>query len=371
MPKLFVASGIFHPEPGGPATYLKSILPALQAFGWDLRILTYGSDNSHVYSYPVTRIKRQRFLLRYARYALAARRHIHWADLVFAQTIDLPLRGQRRLPRVIKIVGDQAWERCVRKGWIPPEIGIDAFQHFPGDARVRWQRQARTRQIRAMDAVIVPSKYLKQLVNSWGIDPAKIHVIYNALSPPTLPSQRRADIRAELGWPDQPTLISVARLQSWKGIDHLIAAISAMPDIRLIVAGDGSDRCRLEELAQPLRDRVIFTGQLTANAVHRLMVAADGLALYSGYEGLSHTLLESLHLGTPVLASEAGGNSEIVSHGVNGVLVPHVDLAALRRGIQQLMERRDEYAANCHHGLARFSFRRMAGETDALLKSLL
>ena len=101
------------------------------------------------------------------------------------------------------------------------------------------------------------------------------------------------------------------------------------------------------------------------------MVAADGLALYSGYEGLSHTLLESLHLGTPVLASEVGGNSEIVLHGVNGLLVPHMDVPALRGAIQQLMERRDEFAANCRHGLERFSFSKMAEETDALLKSLL
>ena len=371
MPKLFVASGIFHPEPGGPATYLKTMLPALQESGWDARVLTYGSDHPHSYPYPVTRIKRQHFLLRYSRYAMAARRHIAWADLVYAQTIDLPLWGARSLPRVIKIVGDQAWERCVRKGWIPPQISIDEFQGFPGDARVRWQKRARTRQVRAMDAVIVPSQYLKQLVASWGIEPAKIHVIHNALLPPTAPSQSRSDIRADLGWPDAPTLISVARLQPWKGIDHLITAISGMPEMRLIVVGGGPDQSRLEALAQPLGDRVAFTGQLASHEAQRLMAAADGLALYSGYEGLSHTLLESLHLGTPVLASEVGGNSEIVSHGVNGVLVPHVDMAALRQGIQQLLERRDEYAANCRSGLERFSFRKMAGETDALLKSLL
>lgn len=371
MPRLFVASGIFHPEPGGPATYLKAILPALQDSGWDARVLTYGDNHSCSYPYPVTRIKRQSFPLRYFRYMIAARRHVAWADLVYAQTIDLPIWGARKLPRVIKIVGDQAWERCVRKGWIPPWTSIDEFQHYSGDARARWQRQARTRQIRAMDAVIVPSHYLKRLVVSWGIEPAMIRVIHNALSPPAPSSQTRADIRAELAWPDQPTLITVARLQPWKGIDHLIAAVSDLPDLRLIVVGDGPDRGRLQALAQPLGDRVSFTGLLAANDAHRMMKAADGLALYSGYEGLSHTLLESLHLGTPVLVSDKGGNSETVSDGVNGVLVPHVDMAALRQGIQQLMERRDEFAANSRHGLERFSFRRMVAETDALLRSLL
>lgn len=371
MPKLLLASGIFHPEPGGPATYLKALLPALQESGWAPRVLTYGDDHPHVYPYPVTRIKRQRFPLRYARYALAARRHLAWADLVFAQTIDLPLWGARSLPRVIKIVGDQAWERCVRKRWIPPHISIDEFQGYAGDARVRWQQRARTRQIRAMDAVVVPSRYLRQLVISWGIEPAKVHVINNALSPPTAPSQSRAESRAELGWAERPTLITVARLQPWKGIDHLIAALSDLPDISLVVVGDGPDRGRLEEMARPLGDRVTFTGLLAAGEAHRLMAAADGLALYSGYEGLSHTLLESLHLGTPVLASDKGGNSEIVSHGVNGLLVPHVDVPALRRGIQQLLQRRDAYAANSRYGLERFGFRKMAAETDALLKSLL
>ena len=371
MPKLFLASGIFHPEPGGPATYLQTLLPALQESGWAPRVLTYGDDHTHAYPYPVTRIKRHRFPLRYARYALAARRHLVWADLVYAQTIDLPLLGARRLPRVIKIVGDQAWERCVRKRWIPPYISIDEFQAFAGDARVRWQRRARTRQIRAMDAVIVPSRYLRRLVVSWGIEPAIVHVIHNALSAPAAPRQSRADIRAGLGWTGRPTLITVARLQPWKGIDHLIAALNDLPDLQLVVVGDGPDRDRLEALARPLGERVTFTGQLAAGETHRLMAAADGLALYSGYEGLSHTLLESLQLGTPVLASDKGGNSEIVCHGVNGLLVPHVDVSALRWGIQQLLERRHEYAANSRCGLERFSLRKMVGETDALLKSLL
>ena len=371
MPKLFLASGIFHPEPGGPATYLKTILPALQAAGWDLRVLTYGSNHSLAYPYPVTRIKRHRFPIRYSRYALAAQRHLAWADLVYAQTIDLPLWGARGLPRVVKVVGDQAWERCVRKGWIPAEIGVDEFQHYAGDARVTWQKRARARQIRAMDAVIVPSNYLKRMVLAWGVEPAKIHLIHNALSPPTKPNQSKAEIRADLGWPDRPTLITVARLQPWKGIDHLLAAISGMPDLRLVVVGDGPDRSRLEQLALPLHDRVLFTGQLAADEVHRLMVAADGLALYSGYEGLSHTVLESLHLGTPVLVSDKGGNSELVRPGVNGALVPHVDMAALRRGLQELLQRRDEFAENCRAGLERFSFPTMVEETDALLKSLL
>ncbi len=372
MPKLLVASGIFHPEPGGPATYLRAILPALQGLGWQLRVLTYGEPQPRTYPYPVRRIARQSYPLRRLKYGLAARRELAWADLVYAQTIDLPLWRGRHLPRVIKIVGDQAWERCVRKRWIPPDMTVDEFQRHPGDLRVRWQKRSRSRQIASMDAVIVPSQYLKRMVTAWGIDDSKVHVIYNALPLPPPPVLSREAMRAELGWsPHQPTLVAVARLQPWKGIDHLIEAIAAMPDLRLAIVGDGPDRGRLSALAQPLGARVHFTGQLQPEDAQRCIIAADGLALYSGYEGLSHTLLESLHLGTPVLASDIGGNAEVLRHGVNGILAPHVDIEALRSGIKQLMERRDELAANCKVGLERFNFESMTGATDALLRSLL
>ena len=341
--------------------------------GWEVRVLTFGQKFASL-NIPLSRhtnkAPKSAAAIRALRFGRAASPGLGGSGVRPDDRL-AALGRARRLPRAIKIVGDQAWERCVRKGWIAPAISIDDFQRFPGDARVRWQKRARTRQIRAMDAVIVPSAYLKGLVTSWGIEPAKIHVIHNALSPPATTSQSKAALRLELGWPDPPTLITVARLQPWKGIDHLIAAVRELPDLRLIVVGDGPDRKRLEELAAPLGERAVFTGQLAAREAHRLMAAADGLALYSGYEGLSHTLLESLHLGTPVLASDKGGNGEIVRHGVNGLLVPHVDVRALRRGIQQLLDGSDVYAANSRKGLERFSLQTMAKDTDARLRSLL
>lgn len=371
MPKLFLASGIFHPEPGGPATYLRTVLPALQATGWQPRVLTFGAPAELEYPYPVKRIARAPYPIRQARYAAAARKLLAWADLVYAHTIDLPLWGGRDKPRAIKVVGDQAWERCIRRRWIPADLGIEAFQAYRGDWRARWQKASRSRQLAAMDAVIVPSRYLQRMAVAWGVDPAKTHVIYNALPLIQPLSETRAELRAQLNWADRPTLLAVARLHPWKGIDHLILALHQLRDLRLVVVGDGPDRPRLAELAAPLGDRALFTGALAQKRVHRLMRAADALALYSGYEGLSHTLLESLQLGTPALASDIGGNAEIVQHGVNGLLVPYNDPAALRQGIAQLLDRRQEFAANSHVGLDRFHLDTMAARTDALLRSLL
>jgi glycosyltransferase involved in cell wall biosynthesis len=369
---IFVATGIFHPESGGPATYLHDILPHFQQqYHWDVRLLTYGDSTSIGYPYPVTRIPRQMYPVRLATYGMASRNHLAWADLVYTHTIDLPLWGHRNAPRIIKIVGDQAWERCVRKAWVPADMNIDDFQSYEGNWQVRWQKQSRAKQVQAMDGVIVPSEYLKRMVMGWGVDADKIHVVYNAL--PTRPELgiSQADARRELAWDDRPTLLTVARLHPWKGVDHLIAALHELPDVRLVVAGDGPDLVRLQSLAGAISERVTFLGQVPHEQIFKLMRAADGLALYSGYEGLSHTLLESLQVGTPVLASDKGGNPEVVQHGVNGVLVPYVDIQALRDGIQTLLDQRTTLAHRAHVGMERFEFSRMVAHTNETLRLFL
>ena len=70
-------------------------------------------------------------------------------------------------------------------------------------------------------------------------------------------------------------------------------------------------------------------------------------------------------------ASDKGGNPEVVQHGVNGVLVPYVDVSALRDGIQQLLDNRTDYAQNSQAGLDRFSFQTMVDQTDQTLRQFL
>src|SRR6188508_293816 len=127
--KLFIASGIFHPEAGGPATYLYELLPELGRTGWEVRALTFGAGAVDSYPYPLMRIPRRSLPIRMTQYAQAARPLLAWADLVYVHTLGLPLVGKRHVPRVLKIVGDQAWERAIRRGWIPATEDVDVFQH--------------------------------------------------------------------------------------------------------------------------------------------------------------------------------------------------------------------------------------------------
>lgn len=374
--RLFIATGIFHPESGGPATYLHEILPALQTRAWQVRLLTYGDAQSNAgdYPYAVQRVPRRLLPLRLLHYAALARAQLAWADVVYMHTLDLPLWGPSRAPRLVKIVGDAAWERCIRKGWVAPTTDIDAFQTTNDGGIVGQQQQSRSRQAQAMDGVIVPSDYLKRMVMGWGVPEAHIHTIYNAMPPlrPTMTVSSQAEARAQLGLPDAPIVFTAARLTAWKGIDHLINALKQVPDVRLIVAGDGEQRAYLASLAQAsaINGRVTFLGRVPRATVYQYMQAADYVALYSGYEGLPHTLLESLRVGTPVIASDKGGNPEVVQHGVNGLLVPYVDVDALAQTLQTAFsgDTRQHLATHTSTGLDRFDFATMVEQTHTVLK---
>ncbi|MBZ0298819.1 MAG: glycosyltransferase family 4 protein [Anaerolineae bacterium] len=374
-PRLLVASGIFHPEAGGPATYLHTLLPALQQRGWTVNAITYGDAPVTAYPYPLIRIPRRALPLRVADYARAVRPLLQQADLTYIHSLGLPLTGGRA-PRIVKIVGDQAWERAIRRSWVPSTEDIDVFQTRRCGLATEVQKEFRSREVRRMDRVIVPSEYLKRMVAGWGIAPERITVIYNALPPePLVQAAAQAEARTLLGLNDEPLLLTAARLTPWKGIDHLLTALARVPEVRLVVAGDGPMRAPLEQQAHDLKldSRVTFLGHIARERVSLYMKAADYFVLYSGYEGLPHTALESLRAGTPVIASDKCGNPEVVTHQANGLLVPYIDVEALAATITTAFRPglRAALAAQTALGLERFDFARMIDQTDALLKSCL
>ena len=379
MPRLFIASGIFHPDSGGPATYLHQLLPALQERGWDIHVLSYG-DAPSTYPYHLQRIPRRALPWRQLHYAAAARRKLRQTDLVFAQSLDLPLIGGRT-PCVLRLGGDSLWERARRRGWLPTSIDGAQFQSYKGGPVLRSLRAWRRRKLRGYAAVIVPSETLARIVMGWGAPRERLHVIENAAR--TLPaalslSQREA--RARLRLPPAPILLTVARLQPGKGIGPSIRALSQLPNLHLLVAGEGPTQPHLEAQAARagLGERIRFLGRLNAPILATYYRAADFVLLYSGYEGLSHVLLEALSYGTPVLASDIPGNRELVHDGVNGLLIPYEteETAASARIVTAVRAatvpgRRAQWASAGLLEPERYTFTRLVERTDSLLRAQL
>lgn len=143
------------------------------------------------------------------------------------------------------------------------------------------------------------------------------------------------------------TILFVGRLVERKGVTHLIEAVRRMPQgvpVRLAIIGDGPERARLEaQVARDgMADRVEVRGRVSeaalrdAYAESRVLVLPSVMDARSDTEGLGVVLLEAMASGVPVVASEIGGITDIVTDDETGLLVPPGDPAALAAALTRL-----------------------------------
>lgn len=168
--------------------------------------------------------------------------------------------------------------------------------------------------------------------------PHKIHVIPNPVSIPGTASPG-----ARPGHPDRPVVCSIGRLIPSKGFDLLIRSFHAAsrdnPEWTLQILGEGEDRRRLENIARELdiQDRVLIPGRVK-NPFDYLS-RSTLFVLPSRHEGFPNALIEAMTLGLPVISTDCPfGPSEIIRHGVDGILVPNGDMERLSHEMRFLME---------------------------------
>ncbi|MFC1480617.1 glycosyltransferase [Candidatus Omnitrophota bacterium] len=141
---------------------------------------------------------------------------------------------------------------------------------------------------------------------------------------------------------DKLYLISVGRLIKRKGYDFLITAFASLIrgglDAELILIGDGPERSALEGLARELDvpDGVKFLGAVSDEEKFQYLSAADIYVLSSLHEGFGIVLLEAMSCGLPVVATNKGGQTDIIRDGKEGTLVPPADAESLADAIHKL-----------------------------------
>jgi len=195
-----------------------------------------------------------------------------------------------------------------------------------------------------MDRLIVPSSSIQAKVRAERRD-TRFSVIPNGVdldrfSAPT----PDCGLREEIGMPPDGLLLGVvARLEPEKGHRFLIAAmpeiLAAAPRTWLVIVGEGSLagdlRDQAASLPAPARDRVVFTGR--REDVSAITADLDVAVLPSLREAQGISLLEAMARRVPVVASAVGGIPEVVTDGVDGLLVPPADPAALARALGRLL----------------------------------
>lgn len=197
---------------------------------------------------------------------------------------------------------------------------------------------------RIADRVLSVSEELRErLCRSIGFPKERIDVIANGVDLiGSRPLQSDIDLRATLGLPPKAFVFgAVGRLVPVKGYPVLLKACRQVfrdiPEAYLLIAGAGPLRHELDQMAKDYRiaERVKFLGwQPDVQAVLR---ALDLFVLASHSEGMSNTILEAMASGLPVVATNVGGNPELVIPGDTGLLVPHGDPSALAEALIGLM----------------------------------
>ncbi len=204
-------------------------------------------------------------------------------------------------------------------------------------------------QLRLFPRLIAVSAEIRRELVRWGVRPDRVTTILNGIDHRAFRRDPAgvSDTRRALGFPEGAFVVgAVGRLERQKRFDLLLEAMAEVrrqrPDVKLLLVGDGSLRGPLEETARRLGlgDACRFAGHRSDVAF--LHHAFDLLVQSSDYEGTPNALLEAMALETPVVATDVGGTAELVRNGVDGLLVPPRDGAALAGAILAV---RDDPAA--------------------------
>jgi glycosyltransferase involved in cell wall biosynthesis len=154
-----------------------------------------------------------------------------------------------------------------------------------------------------------------------------------------------AAMRQRLGAPPGARLVlALGRLVEKKGLAPLVEAAAGLHDVHVAIAGAGDLREPLRRRAEELRAPVSLVGAIEHTEVPAALAAADVVAVPSvvdragNVDGLPNVLLEAMAAGRAVVASRVAGIPDVVRDGVNGLLVPPGDVAALRAALQRLAD---------------------------------
>lgn len=371
--KILIATPLFPPDVGGPATYSKILADELPKRGHIPRLVIF-SDVKHL---P----KGIRHFVYFWKVFVAALS----SDIILALdpvSVGYPVSWAAMLARkkfVVKIVGDYAWEQGVQRFGVTDLL--DDFLKKKYDARVERLRAVETKVAKKAAHIITPSEYLKKVVVSWDIADEKISVIYNSVSfPESFFSRDMA--QNEIGVnASKIILVSAGRFVPWKGFGVLIDAVASLSkkysDMRLFIIGDGPGGAELNSQIMRLKvgEKIKVLGALPQNKLLVYLRAADAFVLNTGYEGLSHQIIEAMVLGVPIVTTLVGGNKELLADYKNAIIAGYNNKEEWESALEKLIEERFKMisysAALSEEILKKFSKERMISQTLFVLKSLL
>lgn len=340
MTKVLLVSNIFPPIIGGPASFIDRLAQEVASRGRDVTVVC--SSEGKVEPSDAQRpfkVRRVDITNRYSyevkvRLQLAAELARHQQILVNGlESYVGEIATRLRRSYVLKIVGDTVWETARNQGLT--DLDFDTFQHTPVQhPRLEAIAATRDRYLRQARIIVTPSDYLAQVVEGWGVDRGRIVVIPNGVkleryAGNEVPSRESGPLR----------VLFAGRLTNWKGAETLLLALNGLDGLECSIVGEGPEGPLINALIEQMQlSGTHLQGPVSGPRMIELLGQSHVLVLPSGYEGLSHTLLEASAAGVACIASHKGGNPEVIEDGVNGLLVPYGDVQALRTALVRLRD---------------------------------
>ena len=331
--KILIATGLYFPDIGGPATYTKFLERHLPQNGIDFEVAAF----TGVRKYPK--------IIRHLVYIFSLLKKGRNADIIYAlDTVSVGVPALiasfvLRKTLYLRVPGDYAWEQGQQRFGITDTLDeylVKKEKALP----VRVLAWLQYRVAKRASKIIVPSEYMKTVVGAWGITQEKIVRIYSALNPITIEGTRES-LRARFVY-EGFVVLTAARLVPWKGIQALIDAVIVLKrkgiPLMLEIVGDGFLEKELSAYVEKnnAASYVHLRGKMDKAELAERVRASDAFVLNTSYEGLSHQLLEVMDIGTPIVTTPVGGNVELITHQKEGLLVSFNDTDALVNALGEI-----------------------------------
>ena len=376
--RLLYVSDVFFPRVNGVSTSIGAFAGELRRRGHEVQLLAprYGDEapSDWVFRFPGRRVPfdpEDRLMGTGPIPALLPWIRSWGFDLVHVQTPFVAHRLGRRLARTLDLPLVASYHTFF-------EEYLQHYLPFLPPALLRWAaRRFSLHQCGDADRVIVPSRAFREILDGYGVT-TPLTVLPTGLDLEELSGGDGRRFRARLGVSaERPLLVHVGRMAHEKNVDFLLHVVGrvreSVPDVLLVLAGEGPAKAHLEELAGELGlgGHVRFVGYLSRDGALQDCFAAGDLFLFaSRTETQGLVLLESMALGTPVVSTAVLGTRDVLAAGRGCRVVPE-DEEAFAREIARLLGNRAEIAALGREGRREVEERwTIEAATDRLLEKV-
>ena len=267
------------------------------------------------------------------------------------------------------------WAAASRLSRVSRHLHLEAgFSRAEADSQIPRRVLFRRWALARCAMIVVPSRHLEDLAcRVWRLPPERVAYVPNGVDTARFSALRRGDVPGFTRRPGELVIGTVAPLRPEKNVGRLLRVFAMLGNsvpLRLVVAGDGTERHSLERLTAELgiAGRVVFTGQIAPESV---LGAFDIFALSSDTEQMPNALLEAMAASRAVAAVDVGDVKNIVCEDNRSFIVARDDSAAFASAIMRLLgdpvARTELGRKNCERVTAEFSQERMFAAYSAIL----